>query len=208
MPSTPKTNGPVPRVRQSVGCPALPWLDLAIPLAWAALGFRLLPCQILRFPSAKTALGCLAGSRERQQNTEQEPPNLDLCSSRALRPGGTATAGAEGGGPGLVSHRQGPVTPSGGPARTSGLAPDARVQEARRTIHPAPAPNMALLWLRAAPCHISHGGRRTEVGGGRWEMAVGVLVGGVSNQMHVLLCIESIACISCISCTARQNVIS
>ena len=71
--------------------------------------------------------------------------------------------------------------------------------EARSTIHPAPAPSIA----HGRLCHISHGGRRLEVGDGKLE--AGVLVAVVSNQMHVLFCID---CISCISCTARQNVIS
>ena len=152
-----------PPIHQSVGWPSR--LRVGSRLL---LGFRLLPCQtsqILCFPSAKTALGCLAGSRERQQNTELEPPNLELCCSRALRPSETATAGAEGGGPALVSHRQGPVTPSGCPARTSRLAPDARVQKQGAPSTPLPRPTS----LRAAcvTSHMEDGGWRLEVGGWR-----------------------------------------
>ena len=119
--------------------------------------------QILCFPSAKTALGCLAGSRERQQNTELEPPNLELCCSRALRPDKTYTAGAEGGGPGLVSHRQGPVTPSGCPARTSRLAPDARVQKQGAPSTPLPRP--ASLRAACVTSHMEDGGWRACRGG-------------------------------------------
>ena len=122
--------------------------------------FGCCPCRmlvLLCFLSTKTALGCPAASRERQQKTALAAPSLDLCRSRALRPDETATAGAEGGGPGLVSHRQGPVRHSGCPARTSRLAPDARVQK-----QGAPPPRYRL-------CHISHGGRRLEGGGGRLE---------------------------------------
>ena len=147
--------------------------------------FGCCPCQmlvLLCFLSTKTALGCPAASRERQQKTALAAPSLDLCRSRALRPDETATAGAEGGGPGLVSHRQGPVRHSGCPARTSRLAPDARVQEARSTTTPRPP--------------VSHI-RWREVGG--WRMEAGGLVARVSNQMHVLFCID------CISGTARTE---
>ena len=126
----------------------------------AALGFRLLPLPeavLSFFHSTKPALGCPAASRERQQKTALATLSRDLRCSRALRPDKTYTAGAEGGGPGLVSHRQGPVRHSGCPARTSRLAPDARVQK-----QGAPPPRDRL-------CHISHGGRRLEGGGGRLE---------------------------------------